>query len=88
MRPISHDDSLRVPEHLEDGPVFLEQTECEDGSSPEAIQDCHYRIRNNALKIFFRLAGPIAFCHDINGLFKGLKQEHNPPDWRLFIDSS
>jgi hypothetical protein len=30
----------------------------------------------------------MVFCHDINGLFKELKQEHNPSDWRLFIDSS
>jgi hypothetical protein len=29
----------------------------------------------------------MVFCHDINGLFKKLKQEHNPSDWRLFIDS-
>jgi len=52
------------------------------------VKVCHYRIRNNVLKTFFRLDGPVDFCHDIDGLFKGLKQEHNPPDWRLFIDSS
>jgi hypothetical protein len=30
----------------------------------------------------------MVFYHDINGLFKGLKQEHNPTDGRLSIDSS
>jgi len=30
----------------------------------------------------------MVFCHDIVCLFKGLKQEHNPSDWQLFIDSS
>jgi hypothetical protein len=123
MRPIPHDDCLRVPEPPENGLAFLGNTECKDGSSPEAIlyssddqyipekrtsepkrinqQEieglirarslskrktellvsrlkernivlraatvCHYRIRNNALKIFFRLGGLIVFCHDING---------------------
>jgi len=38
--------------------------------------------------MFFKLGGSIVFCYDINGLFTGLKQEHNPPDWRLFIDHS
>jgi len=49
---------------------------------------CHYRIRNNVLKTFFRVAGPMVFCHDIVGLFKGLKKERNPSDWRLIIDFS
>jgi len=43
---------------------------------------------NTALKLFFRLGGPIVFCYDINGHFKGLKQENGPSDCRLFIDSS
>lgn len=37
-RPIPHDDDLPVPEPLENGLAFSEQMECEDGSSPEAIQ--------------------------------------------------
>ena len=53
-----------------------------------AVKIFHYRIWNNALKIFFRLGGHIVLCYDINGLFNGLNQEHKPPDWRLFIDSS
>jgi hypothetical protein len=53
-----------------------------------AVKLCHYRIMNNILKIYFRLSGPIVFCHDTNGLFNELKQEHNPPDWWVFIDSS
>jgi hypothetical protein len=31
---------------------------------------CHYRIRNNILKISFRVEGPMVFYHDFNGLFK------------------
>jgi hypothetical protein len=37
MKSVPNDDSLRVPEPPENGLAFLEQTECEDGSSPEAI---------------------------------------------------
>jgi hypothetical protein len=29
----------------------------------------------------------MVFCHDTNGLFKELKQEHNSSDWWLFTDS-
>jgi hypothetical protein len=39
-------------------------------------------------KYFFRVDGPTVFCHDIAGLFKALKKEVNPSDWRLFIDCS
>jgi hypothetical protein len=53
-----------------------------------AVKVCYYRIRNNALKIFFRLGGLVVFCHDIDGLINGLKQEHNSSDWRLFIGFS
>jgi hypothetical protein len=37
MRPITHDDNLTGPEPPENGLAFLEQMECEDGSSLEAI---------------------------------------------------
>jgi len=30
----------------------------------------------------------MVFCHDVNGLFKGMKQQHSPSDWRLLSDSS
>ena len=34
------------------------------------------------------LGGSIVLCHDISGLIKGLKQEHNPTDLRVYIESS
>jgi hypothetical protein len=37
MRPVPHDDHLPAPEPPENGLAFLEQMECEDGSSPDAI---------------------------------------------------
>jgi hypothetical protein len=39
---------------------------------------CHYRIWNNVLKKFFRVDGPMVFCHDNIGLFKGLKKRAQP----------
>jgi hypothetical protein len=38
IRPTPHDENLPVPEPLEQGLTFLKQMECEDGSSPQAIQ--------------------------------------------------
>lgn len=52
------------------------------------VRVCHFRTRNNVLKSFFRVDGPMVFCHDISGLFKVLKQEYNASDWRLFVDFS
>ena len=52
------------------------------------VRVCHYRIRNNVLKTFFRVDGLLDFCHDISGFCNELKQEYNPSDWRLFIDFS
>jgi hypothetical protein len=28
----------------------------------------------------------MVFCHDISGLFKELKQEHNFSDWHIFTN--
>jgi len=30
----------------------------------------------------------MVFCHDINGFIRGMEEEYNPSDGRLFIDSS
>jgi hypothetical protein len=35
-------------------------------------------MRNYILKTFFRVDGAKVFCLDINGIYKGLQQEHNP----------
>ncbi|GBN90225.1 hypothetical protein AVEN_24752-1 [Araneus ventricosus] len=32
--------------------------------------------------------GDVIFCNDVNSLFKALGLQHNPQEWRLFIDSS
>jgi hypothetical protein len=47
-----------------------------------------YRKRNFPLTNFFEVDGPMVYCSDVGGLFHDLKSEHNPEEWRLFIDSS
>ncbi|GBN35656.1 hypothetical protein AVEN_190971-1 [Araneus ventricosus] len=32
--------------------------------------------------------GDVIFCNDVNSLFKALGLQHNPQEWRLFVDSS
>ncbi|GBN98306.1 hypothetical protein AVEN_154489-1 [Araneus ventricosus] len=32
--------------------------------------------------------GDVIFCNDVDSLFKALGLQHNPQEWRLFIDSS
>ncbi|GBL77468.1 hypothetical protein AVEN_41855-1 [Araneus ventricosus] len=32
--------------------------------------------------------GDVIFCNDVDSLFKALELQHNPQEWRLFVDSS
>ncbi|GBM12788.1 hypothetical protein AVEN_247566-1 [Araneus ventricosus] len=32
--------------------------------------------------------GDVIFCNDVDSWFKALELQHNPQEWRLFIDSS
>ena len=47
-----------------------------------------FRSRNQNLAGYFASAENICYCKDIDGLMSELGCEHNPADWRLFIDSS
>lgn len=47
-----------------------------------------FRTRNTELSKFFRDEDLLCFCDDIDGLFTEIGQEHDPSEWRLFIDSS
>ena len=40
------------------------------------------------LKSILQLGNGVSFCSDIPGLFKQFGFEHDPAEWRLFIDSS
>jgi len=43
---------------------------------------------NEDLVQFFKLERGLVACSDIDGLMQTLNINHNPLDWRLFIDSS
>jgi len=47
-----------------------------------------YRKRNEDLVQFFKMGRGLVACTDIDGLIQTLNINHNPLDWRLFIDSS
>ena len=47
-----------------------------------------YRKRELNLSSFFTENEQLVYCNDINGLMVELGREHNPQEWRLFIDSS
>ena len=47
-----------------------------------------YRKMNEDLVQFFKLERGLVACSDIDGLMQTLNINHNPLDWRLFIDSS
>ncbi len=49
---------------------------------------CHYHSQNFQLATFFKVDGPLCYCHDITGLFTNLSQIHIASEWCLFIDSS
>ena len=47
-----------------------------------------FRSRNQNLAGYYASAEKICYCKDIGCLMSELRCEHNPADWRLFIDSS
>jgi len=47
-----------------------------------------YRKRHEDLVQFFKMEKGLVACTDIDGLMQTLNINHNPLDWRLFIDSS
>jgi hypothetical protein len=47
-----------------------------------------YRKRHEDLVQFFKVEKVLVASTDIDGLMQTLNINHNPLDWRLFIDSS
>jgi len=47
-----------------------------------------YRKRHEDLVHFFKIERGLVACTDIDGLMQTLNINHNPLEWRLFIDSS
>ena len=47
-----------------------------------------YRNRDKDMVQFFNIDNDLSFCIDVNGLMLAIGYEHNPEEWRLFIDSS
>ena len=47
-----------------------------------------YRGRHEEFKDFFSQEDGIVFCYDVCSVMEILGREHNPDQWRLFIDSS
>ena len=47
-----------------------------------------YRKRDERLVHFFNMERGLVVCTDIDGLMQTLNINHNPLDWRLFIDLS
>lgn len=54
----------------------------------ETVKVSVYRNREGDLTPFFEMENNLVACSDVNGLMASLRMEHNPQDWRLFIDSS
>ena len=52
------------------------------------VRITHFRQRNTVFQKCFSVDGPLCFCSDIDVLFKCLSLNHDPAEWRLFIDSS
>ncbi|GBN94133.1 hypothetical protein AVEN_56084-1 [Araneus ventricosus] len=49
---------------------------------------CKDRCSSLAARGSFSQDGDVIFCNDVDSLFKALELQHNPQEYRLFIDSS
>jgi len=54
----------------------------------ETVRMSVYRKRHEDLVQFFKMERGLVACTDIDGLMQTLNINHNPLDWRLFIDLS
>jgi len=54
----------------------------------ENVKISVYCKRHEDLVQFFKMERGLFACTDIDGLMQTLNINHNPLDWRLFIDSS
>ena len=57
-------------------------------TSERKCQISVYGKRHENLVQFFKMERELVVCTDIDGLKQTLNINHNPLDWRLFIDSS
>ena len=53
-----------------------------------SIKVAAQRKRHLTFSSFFTLKDGLCFCHNVIGLFETIGIDHNPNEWRLFIDSS
>jgi len=54
----------------------------------ENVRISVYRKRHEDLVQFFKMERGLVACTDIDGLIQTLNINHNPLDWRIFIDLS
>ena len=54
----------------------------------EDCRTCVYRKRHKEFEIYYDLRNNLCYCEDVTGLFTSLRLEHDPAQWRLFIDNS
>ena len=47
-----------------------------------------YRNREEGLTTYFSSQDTLIYCNDVNGLIRAIGYEHQPENWRLFIDSN
>lgn len=59
----------------------------EKGCLHKKTKVTYYRNRDEPFRKYFVQDGSLVYCNDIDGLFSEFGVEHDPKEWRLFIDS-
>ena len=47
-----------------------------------------YRKRHLEFSVYFDVIEDLCYCKDVEGMFRAVGIDHDPTQWRLFIDSS
>ena len=47
-----------------------------------------YRKRHLEFSVYFDVIEDLCYCKNVEGLFRAVGIDHDPTQWRLFIDSS
>ena len=54
----------------------------------ENCKNTAYRNRNLEFSVYFDVIEDLCYCKDMEGLLSAVGIDHDPTQWRLFIDSS
>ena len=82
------DDLIRDLSLTKSGAKLLTSTLNEWNLLGDECKSTAYRKRHLEFSVYFDVVEDLCYCKDVEALFRAVGTDHDPTQWRLFIDSS